>query len=173
MQDNLNDKYFSFDAGLLSDGGYTLRVVASDAPSHTPQDSLSAQKESSRFEVDNTPPVVQNLASVYDGNNIHTTFRAEDSFSVIKHAEFSVDAGDWQTVEPVGQLSDSRVENYDFTVPMNVAVPAVAPNPVAGVPESASALPPTTVNAPRRTTATPAPPYAGRTYRGGSRLRSL
>ena len=137
LQDNLTDRFFSFDAGLLPDGGYTLRVLASDAPSHTPQDALSAQKESSRFEVDDTAPVVQNLAAVYDGNNIHTTFRAEDTFSVIKHADFSVDAGDWQTVEPVGQLSDSRVENYDFTVPLNVAVPAVAANPIEGIPESA------------------------------------
>ncbi len=137
MQDNLTDKFFSFDAGLLPDGGYTMRILATDAPSHTPEDALSAQKESSRFEVDNTPPVVQNLAAVYDGNNIHTTFRAEDSFSVIKHAEFSVDAGDWQTVEPIGQLSDSRVENFDFTVPLNVVAPAVTPNPIEGIPESA------------------------------------
>jgi hypothetical protein len=137
LQDNVTEKYFSFDAGLLPDGGYTMRVIASDAPSHTPQDALSTQKESSRFEVDNTPPVVQSLAAVYDGNNIHSTFRAEDSFSVIKHAEFSVDAGDWQTIEPVGQLSDSRIENYDFTVPLSVAAPAVAPNAVEGVPESA------------------------------------
>ncbi|ABF42566.1 hypothetical protein Acid345_3565 [Candidatus Koribacter versatilis Ellin345] len=137
LQDNLSDKWFSFDSGLLPDGGYTIRVVASDAPSHTPQDSLSAQKESPRFEVDGTAPVVQNLAAVYDGNNIHTTFRAEDSFSVIDHAEYSVDAGDWQTVEPVGQISDSRIENYDFTVPINVAAPIVTPNPLEGVPESA------------------------------------
>ena len=137
LQDNLTDKFYSFDVGLIPDGGYTFRVVVSDAPSHTPQDSLSAQKESPRFEVDNTPPVVQNLAAVYDGNNIHTTFRAEDSFSVLDHAEYSVDAGDWQTVEPVGQISDNRIENYDFTVPINVAAPAVTPNPVEGVPESA------------------------------------
>lgn len=156
LQDNLSEKYFSFDAGLLPDGGYTLRVVASDAPSHTPQDALSAQKESSRFEVDNTPPVVQNLAAVYDGNNIHTTFRAEDSFSIIKHADFSVDAGDWQTVEPVGQLSDSRIENYDFTVPLNIAAPVITPNAAEGVPESA--LRTVTNNRKRLTKNTPAPP---------------
>jgi sugar lactone lactonase YvrE len=159
LQDNLSDKYFSCDAGLLPDGGYTLRVVASDAPSHTPQDSLSAQKESSRFEVDNTAPIVQNLAAVYDGNNIHTTLRAEDSFSVIKRAEFSVDAGDWQTVEPIGQLSDSRVENYDFTVPINVAVPAVVINPVEGIPESAiRAANPTRKRTVKNAPAPPVPP---------------
>jgi hypothetical protein len=45
-------------------------------------------------------------------------FRAIDSFSPIKRAEYSIDAGDWQFVEPVGQLSDSRSEDYDFVVPL-------------------------------------------------------
>ena len=128
LQDNITDKLYSFDAGLLPDGGYVMRVIASDAPSHTPQDALNTQKQSGRFEVDTTAPTVQNLAAVYDGNSIHTTFRAEDSFSVISHADYSVDAGDWQTVEPVGQISDSRIENYDFTVPIAATVPAVSPN---------------------------------------------
>lgn len=114
LRQDLREKNYSFDAGLLPDGGYTLRVMASDAPSHTPADALSAQKESQRFEVDNTPPAVVNLVAVQDGENIHVTFRAVDDYSVIAKAEFSVDASSWQTVEPVGQLSDSRTENYDF-----------------------------------------------------------
>ncbi|MGB2605287.1 MAG: hypothetical protein WBC78_16945, partial [Candidatus Sulfotelmatobacter sp.] len=31
-------------------------------------------------------------------------------------AEFSVDAGDWKYVEPVGQLSDAKTESYDFKI---------------------------------------------------------
>ena len=46
------------------------------------------------------------------------TFRAVDSFSPISRAEYSLDAGDWQTVEPVGKISDYKVENYDFNVPI-------------------------------------------------------
>jgi hypothetical protein len=45
-------------------------------------------------------------------------FRAADGFSPIKRAEYSIDAGDWHFVEPVGQLSDSKSENYDFAVPL-------------------------------------------------------
>ena len=41
-------------------------------------------------------------------------FRAEDGFSTIKRAEYSVDAGEWKYVEPVGQLSDAKAEDYDF-----------------------------------------------------------
>jgi flavin-binding protein dodecin len=43
-------------------------------------------------------------------------FRAEDGFSPIKKAEFSVDAGEWKYVEPVGKISDAKVEEYDFKV---------------------------------------------------------
>jgi sugar lactone lactonase YvrE len=115
-KEKLSEKYFSFDADLLPDGGYTVKVVASDAPSNTPEDALSAEKESARFEVDTTPPRVEDLSAATDGDQVHVTFRASDSFSPVRRAEYSLDAGDWQFVEPVGQLSDSKNENYDFAI---------------------------------------------------------
>lgn len=118
LKDDLSDKYYSFDASLLPDGGYTIRVVASDAPSHSPDEALSASRESSRFEVDTTPPQVQNLTAAVDGAKLHISFRAVDGFSPIQRAEYSVDAADWQFIEPVGQLSDSRTESYDFSIPL-------------------------------------------------------
>ncbi len=121
LKDDLTDKAYSFDASLLPDGGYTVKVVASDAPSHSPTEALTASKESRRFEVDTTPPRVENLTVSVEAGQIHLRFRAEDGFSNIKRAEFSVDAGDWKYVEPTGQLSDSKVEDYDFTVPLETA----------------------------------------------------
>ena len=116
LKDNVTDKFYSFDAGLLPDGGYTVKVVASDSPSHTPSDALTDEKESARFEVDTTPPQIQGLSATSEGGKIHVTFQAVDSFSPIKRAEYSLDAGDWQFVEPVGQISDSKTESYDFTI---------------------------------------------------------
>ncbi|MGA8505628.1 MAG: hypothetical protein WB762_08470 [Candidatus Sulfotelmatobacter sp.] len=114
LKDDITDKAYSFDASLLPDGGYTVKVVASDAPSHSPGESLTASRESRRFEVDTTPPRIENLSATLDGSQIHVTFRAGDGFSPIKRAEYSVDAGDWKYVEPVGQLSDAKTETYDF-----------------------------------------------------------
>jgi sugar lactone lactonase YvrE len=116
LKDNLSDKAYSFDASLLPDGGYTVKVIASDAPSHSPGEALTASKESRRFEVDTTPPRIENLAASIEGGQLHVTFRAVDGFSAIKRAEFSVDAGEWKYVEPVGQLSDAKSESYDFKV---------------------------------------------------------
>ena len=116
LKDNLADRFYSFDAGLLPDGGYVIKVVASDAPSHSPDEALTAEKQSPRFEVDTTPPRIDYLNAGYDAGQLHITFRAVDGFSPIKRAEYSVDAGDWQFIEPVDQISDSKVENYDVTM---------------------------------------------------------
>jgi sugar lactone lactonase YvrE len=116
LKDDLTEKFYSFDSSLLPDGGYTIKVMASDGPSHSPGEALSSEKESDRFEVDTTPPQIQDLKASLQGNAIHILFRAVDSFSPIKRAEYSLDAGEWHFVEPVGQLSDSKSESYDFSL---------------------------------------------------------
>src|SRR6266478_5554938 len=126
LKNNLSDRYYSFDASLLPDGGYTVKVIASDAPSHSPGEALYAERVSTRFEVDTTAPVIDNLTAALDGKQIQVRFHASDSFSPIKRAEYSLDGGDWQFVEPVGHLSDSKTEDYDFrlAVPLPEAAPA-------------------------------------------------
>ena len=118
LKDGLNERFYSFDASLLPDGGYTIKVVASDSPSHSPGESLRSERESDRFEVDTTPPQIQDLKASVEGGRLRVRFRAADSFSTIKRAEYSLDAGDWHFVEPVGQLSDAKSENYDFSLPL-------------------------------------------------------
>ncbi len=116
LKSGISDKFYSFDSGLLPDGGYTVKVVASDAPSHTPEEALTHEKESQRFDIDNTPPRIEHLSATLEGRQMHVTFQATDDASPIARAEYSVDAGDWQYLEPVGQISDSKTENYDFNV---------------------------------------------------------
>ena len=129
LKDDLSDRYYSFDSSLLPDGGYTVKIIASDAPSHSPGEALFAERESSRFEVDTTPPVIEKLTAALEAKHIHVRFRAADSYSSIKRAEYSLDGGDWQFVEPTGQLSDSRTEDYDFRIP--VPPPDATPAPLA------------------------------------------
>jgi len=125
LKDDLTDKAYSFDATLIPDGGYELKVAASDAPSHTPGEALTGEKVSDRFEVDTTPPVVTGLkASAELGCNagpcpqaFFATFDAEDATSPIAHAEYSLDAGPWKFIAPVGELSDSKREHYELHLP--------------------------------------------------------
>lgn len=132
LKDGLTDKFYSFDASLLPDGGYTFKVVASDAPSHSPGEALTSEKESPRVEVDTTPPRVEGLEATTDGDKIHVTFHAADGFSAIKRAEYSIDANDWQYVEPTGQLADAKTENYDFRASVPTDNGAVTADPPPG-----------------------------------------
>jgi len=126
LKDTITEKAYSFDAALIPDGGYQIKVIASDAPSHTPTEVLTGEKISERFEVDTTPPVVTGLkAQVSQNQCIHApcpqlvfiAFEAEDIFSPIARAEYSLDAGPWQFIQPVGTLSDSKHEHYEFLLP--------------------------------------------------------
>ncbi len=123
LSDGLDSRYANLESDLFPDGGYTILVVASDSPSHSPEDSLTGEATSARFEVDNTPPEIESLKAMVQNKQIHLTFRAVDSFSPIAKAEYSIDAGDWQIAEPVGQISDYKVENYDFKIPLPPASP--------------------------------------------------
>ena len=115
LKDRIAATFYSFDSALLPDGGYTLKVVASDAPSHTPGDALTGERSSRHFEVDTTPPVLSALNATLQGEAIHATLDARDTTSPISHAEYSVDAGPWHYLEPIGKMSDSLNERYDFT----------------------------------------------------------
>jgi hypothetical protein len=136
LKDKISDKFYSFDASLLPDGTYEAKVVASDAPDHTDAETLTGDRVSDEFVVDTTPPVPGVLTATLvagsgagAGAKIHATFEAKDATSPIGHAEYSVDAGAWQYLEPVGRVSDSLEERYDFVA----AVPVVTGEAAAGV----------------------------------------
>ena len=118
LKDDITEKAYSFDQTMLPDGGYELKVVASDAPSHTPGNVLTGEKISERFEIDTTPPVVTSLHATATA----FSFDAEDAASPIQKAEYSLDAGPWQYIEPVGGLSDAKHEHYEIKIPADAAL---------------------------------------------------
>ncbi len=116
LKDKISDRFYSFDSALVPDGSYELKIVASDSPIHTDADALKGERVSPVFVVDTTPPVPGSLtAAMAAPQRIHATLEARDATSPIAHAEYSVDAGPWQYLEPVGHVSDSLTEHYDFT----------------------------------------------------------
>ncbi len=118
LQKDLHEPYMSFDLTRIPDGGYTLRVVASDAPSHPTGDALTGYQDSGHFLLDSTPPVLSALQATIQNNSIHVVFDAQAKLSTVSRAYYSVDAGPWQYVEPVDHLSDSLQEHYDFVAPI-------------------------------------------------------
>ena len=124
LKDNLDQKYYSWDATAMPDGAYYLKIVASDSPSNPPNATLKTERESERFEIDNTPPVIQKLEGGAAGMNADRSmgvaynfqFTAMDATSGIEKAQYSVDGGDWILLAPAQGISDSKTESYTFTV---------------------------------------------------------
>jgi len=124
LKDGLDQKFYSWDTTTMPDGAYYLKIVASDAPSNPPAIALKAERESERFEVDNTPPTIEKLEATPAGMNADRSlgvnfdirFTAADPSSSIERAQYSVDGGDWILLSPAQGISDGRTETYEFTV---------------------------------------------------------
>ena len=118
LKDYVTDRYYTFDADQIPDGPYQIKVVASDAPSHNPGEALTGERTSERFMLDTASPIVNNLIAHLEGGKLHITAEAKDPASSIARAEYSIDAGPWQYIEPTGKLSDAETERYDFSAPL-------------------------------------------------------
>jgi WD40 repeat protein len=124
LKDNLDQKFYSWDATAMPDGAYYLKIVAIDSPSNPPNVALKTERESERLEIDNTPPVIQKLEGSATGMNADRSlgvsydfqFTAMDATSGIEKAQYSVDGGEWILLAPAQGISDSKTESYSFTV---------------------------------------------------------
>jgi sugar lactone lactonase YvrE len=118
LKDKIEQRFYSWDTSTMPDGAYYLKIVASDGPSNTPDSALTAELESERFLVDNTPPVVSGLAAEPAGatESVRVRFDAADPGSAIGRAQYSLDAGEWTLVLPVGELSDAPQEHFDWAL---------------------------------------------------------
>jgi outer membrane protein assembly factor BamB len=121
LKDKLEQKFYSWDTTSFPDGAYYLKIVATDAPSNPPATALTAERTSERFEVDNTPPVIEHLQAEFHaadkaGSSISVKFTARDAGSSVERAQYSLDGGDWILISPAGDISDAPEEHYEFTI---------------------------------------------------------
>jgi hypothetical protein len=121
LKDKLEQKFYSWDATSFPDGAYYLKIVATDAPSNPPATALTTERISERFEVDNTPPVIEHLQAEFRAadkatSSIAVKFTAHDAASSVERSQYSLDGGDWIFVSPAGNISDAPEEHYEFTI---------------------------------------------------------
>ena len=121
LKDKLEQKFYAWDTTTMPDGAYYLKVVATDAASNPPDQSLTTQRESERFEIDNTPPVIDDLTVGSPSGKMSggqpARFTAHDAATSIERAQYSLDGGEWILVAPESNISDSPSEHYSFGLP--------------------------------------------------------
>jgi len=118
IEDELTEKNHEWDTEAVPDGEYHVRIVASDSPANPEETSLSAERTSEPFIVDNTSPVIESLraAPSRDKGGYKVTGVVSDNLSPVRSAQYSVDAGDWKSVFPSDGVFDSISEKVEFSV---------------------------------------------------------
>jgi hypothetical protein len=117
IRTGIDEDFVTLDSTAMPDGTYVVRVVVSDAPSNPPGQSLTAEKVTERFDVDNTPPRVESIRTEVRSGSVALSFKVADSFSIVRQTAYAVDAGDWVEAAAADGLNDSPTESYSLTIP--------------------------------------------------------
>jgi WD40 repeat protein len=109
----LFDEIYTWDTTSVPDGAYVIKVVASDMPTNAPPMALQGERESSAFDIDNTPPVIDVPRNARATPNL-VVFTVRDGHSPIQRVEYAYNAGRWNLAYPVDGLLDSREERFEL-----------------------------------------------------------
>jgi hypothetical protein len=118
LEDRWTDVLYAFSTTLWPDGVYTLKIVASDAPSNPQGAEKKGEKTSAAFTIDNTAPVLKNLQVQKAEGGLVVSFQAEDQFSTIREARVLIRPGDWRIIVPEDGICDSRMESFKVRLPL-------------------------------------------------------
>ncbi|MFN0124213.1 MAG: hypothetical protein ACKV2V_27250 [Blastocatellia bacterium] len=125
LKTGMRETWHTIDGNALPDGRYIFRVVASDAPSNPADLALTHSIDTEPLEVDNTAPVLTVETPRVAAGKAEIAFRAADTTSIIRRAEYQVDGGAWKALFPVDGIADSRREEYRVPVSLPDARPHV------------------------------------------------
>lgn len=113
IEKELKEPRYFWDTRTVADGEYRLRVIASDEPSNTASDAMTASRVSEPVIVDNTPPRFDNLTAVVAGDKAVLHGSVTDALSRIAALHYSVDsATKWRTFLPSDGICDSSHETF-------------------------------------------------------------
>lgn len=117
LKDGLKEASFSWNTRQVADGRYQVRVTASDVRANAVGDGRTGTRFSEPIIIDNAPPVIGDIKSQVQGDQLSVSLRVIDRTSIVAGVEYSVDSGDdWQAAAASDMLFDSPDEAVKFTV---------------------------------------------------------
>ncbi|MDR0532675.1 MAG: hypothetical protein LBH01_01840 [Verrucomicrobiales bacterium] len=108
LADKLDKPLYSWDASGWADGNYVVRITADDSPGNKQGKFYTVQKISDVFQIDNTPPKI----TVLKQDDESVDIQVSDAISRIDSVLISSNAQDYDEVQPVDGICDSKQEQY-------------------------------------------------------------
>lgn len=116
LRKGISETILVWDTSTVPNGTYFVRVVASDSPSNPASTALTAELDSSAFEIDNTPPTIAVGSVRVERGRTIVSFEVKDDHSPVQRVEISQDGQRWRGVFPVDGIADSREERYEVSI---------------------------------------------------------
>jgi sugar lactone lactonase YvrE len=116
LANDLEDKFFSWDARGMPDGSYRAKIIVSDARDNPEGKELIDERVSEVFAIDNTRPSVRKLDLARQDGAVRVEFQALDPGGSVAAVEVAVDGGAWVPLDPLDGVSDSEEEQYELLV---------------------------------------------------------
>jgi len=110
LKENLSETHLGVDGDALADGVYQVKVQVSDSASNPRDTARETEMISAPFLVDNTPPSVRHSGGERSGAGAVVRFQAADAASMLRRAEYSLNAGPWIPVFSDDGIIDSKSE---------------------------------------------------------------
>ncbi|MFC1544684.1 hypothetical protein ACFL4X_00815 [Gemmatimonadota bacterium] len=106
-----------FDTESIADGRYLIKVVAFDSLDNAESRAMNAERLSSPFFVDNTAPMVKDLAAKKQADgSVVVSFRVEDVTTRIERVELTLDSEPAKLLAPDDSLLDTQLEGFHITL---------------------------------------------------------
>lgn len=106
---------YGWDTESVPDGKYLLKLVASDEASRGEEQALVAEKLSEILVLDNTPPRIERIQLTREAEQFLFRASASDGLSLLRSAEYSIDAEAWHSLQPIDGIFDSTEEDFQFS----------------------------------------------------------
>lgn len=116
LKRGLTDPLFVWDTTSVPNGTYVMKVVVSDALANPPGAALVAERESSTFDIDNSPPTITVQSATRSNGRTTVHFTVRDLDSPVQRVEYSLDADRWRPIYPKDGIADSRVEEFELII---------------------------------------------------------
>ncbi|MBS1829441.1 MAG: hypothetical protein JST93_29335 [Acidobacteria bacterium] len=120
LKTNWTELALTLDGDAFADGRYRFRVIASDAVANPAALAREGELVSAPVLIDNTPPRIQASVPRRNGAAVEVEVNVEDGASVVKRAEYSLDAGPFFPLAVEDGVADSLRERFRTTL-SNVA----------------------------------------------------
>ena len=125
LKRNLTEPLFVWDTTSVPNGTYVVKIAVSDAPANPRGDALMAERESSTFDIDNSPPTISVLSAIRTNGHTVVRFTVRDVDSAVQRVEYSLDADRWRPIYPKDGIADSRLEEFELTIETDTADKAI------------------------------------------------